>query len=120
MKQRMSDWVLPVGLCIGVALLACGCAANVRRGEPSTRPLALDTPQLKMGQRIFMNKCQPCHPGGEGGVGLALNNKPLPAGLIKFQVRHGLGAMPAFGPEIISDEELDALAAYVVALRQAD
>lgn len=120
MKVPLIKATVTLGVCVGVSLLAFGCAANARRGEPSYRPMAIDTPQLKQGQRVFMNKCQSCHPGGEGGMGFALNNKPLPAGLIKLQVRKGLGAMPSFGPEQISDEELDALAAYVVALRGAD
>lgn len=37
-----------------------------------------------------------------------INNKPLPGFLIKFQVRNGLGAMPAFSKEHVSPEELDA------------
>jgi mono/diheme cytochrome c family protein len=37
--------------------------------------------------------------------------------LIRFQVRHGLGAMPAFSEKEIGDRELDDLVAYLKALR---
>jgi len=65
-----------------------------------------------------MKHCNQCHPGGEGGVGPALNNKPLPGFLIKFQVRRGMGAMPAFSSQVISDAQLDSLASYLKELRQ--
>ena len=48
----------------------------------------------------------------------ALNDKPAPKFLIKTQVRLGLGAMPSFGREQISSEDLDDLVDYVVALRK--
>lgn len=115
----MRHVALALGLLVAGQVFQSGCAANVRRGEPMSRPMAIDSPELKLGQRVFMAKCQTCHPGGEGGIGVALNNKPLPEALIKLQVRLGLSAMPAFGEDEISNEELDALAAYVVALRQS-
>jgi hypothetical protein len=36
---------------------------------------------------------------------------------MKFQVRHGLGAMPSFDEERISDQHLDQLISYLQALR---
>lgn len=42
---------------------------------------------------------------------------PVPAFGIRFQVRHGLGAMRAFSQDQISDSELDAVIAYLQALR---
>jgi mono/diheme cytochrome c family protein len=44
----------------------------------------------------------------------------LPGGLIEFQVRNGLGVMPAFSEEQIGDAELDALVAYLMALKRKD
>jgi mono/diheme cytochrome c family protein len=68
-------------------------------------------------QRVFNAHCDQCHPGGEAGLGPALNNKPLPPFLMKIQVRRGLGAMPGFSEKLISDRELDNLIAYTKALR---
>ena len=67
-----------------------------------------------------MTHCYQCHPGGAAGLGPGLNDKPLPGFAIKTQVRRGLGAMPAFSPEKISDSDLDNLVAYLVTLRRND
>jgi mono/diheme cytochrome c family protein len=83
-------------------------------------PFEPHTETLQEGRRVFMQFCNGCHPGGEAGVGLALNNKPLPGWAIRYQVRHGLGVMPAFSEEVISDEKLDALESYLLALRDHD
>jgi mono/diheme cytochrome c family protein len=69
------------------------------------------------GRRVFMNRCHQCHPGGEGGLGPAINNKPLPGFLIHFQIRHGLGAMPSFPPDKISEEEIHSVIAYLNSVR---
>ena len=58
-----------------------------------------------------------CHPGGEGGLGPSLNDKLLPAVAIRTQVRHGLGVMPHFPEKEIPPKELEALVAYMKALR---
>jgi mono/diheme cytochrome c family protein len=83
-------------------------------------PLELTEEDDIHGRQVFMRFCNGCHPNGEGGLGPALNNKLLPGFLIKFQVRHGLGVMPSFSDDVISDEELDDLAGYLVALRHHD
>ncbi len=102
-------------VCLALAQGGCGSA---RRGDPIAGPLDIDSDRIAAGRKVFMTQCNQCHPGGEAGVGPALNNKPLPAFLIKFQVRHGLGVMPDFSEERINDKELDALTAYLIALRR--
>jgi mono/diheme cytochrome c family protein len=74
--------------------------------------------QLAEGRRLFDQHCHACHPDGDGGLGPSLNDKPLPGTLISFQVRHGMGVMPAFDANKISKEELDALVAYMKTLRR--
>lgn len=100
-----------------IVLLGCGTA---RRSEPLIGEHALTTPQLVLGRRVFDRWCHQCHPGGSGGVGLALNDKPLPEAAIELQVREGLGAMPAFSEQLIDDRELDALVDYVAWLGSLD
>jgi len=106
------------GLC--AITLFVGACASARRSEPITGKSLENSAGLSEGRRVFIQQCHTCHPGGEAGLGPALNNKPLPRSLIKFQVRHGLGAMPAFKEDQISSAELDALTAYLVALRRSD
>ena len=56
-------------------------------------------------------------PGPAQGLGPALNNKPLPAFLIRTQTRLGVGAMPAFPESALSAGDLDAVARYIRFLR---
>lgn len=93
-----------------VLLMSCGSA---RRSIPLVGERSITDPVLLQGRSVFDSNCHQCHPGGEGGLGFAINNKPLPNFLISFQVRHGIGAMPAFSEEMISDKELDALVTYL-------
>lgn len=104
-----------IGLGILLLTQACGSA---RRGEPIKGPLVLQSEKLENGRVVFMEHCHRCHPGGETGLGPALNNKPLPGFLIKFQVRNGLGAMPAFKKDRMSSLELNNLVAYLKKLRR--
>src|SRR5688572_5004872 len=92
--------------CIAFFLLACGSA---RRSEPIRGPMAITSTTVQNGMKVFMKRCYQCHPGGEGGLGPAINNKPLPGAMIKMQVRKGVGSMPSFSETSISDEQLDQL-----------
>lgn len=112
--MRTAVWLLLTA--VVVAGLGCGTA---RRGTPTQTPFEPEKEEIVLGRRVFMEYCNSCHPGGEGGLGPAINNKPLPAWFIRFQVRHGLGAMPAFSDEVISDEELRNVSRYLVRLRRS-
>ncbi|MGE7774892.1 c-type cytochrome [Chitinophaga sp. NPDC101104] len=70
------------------------------------------------GKKAYQQYCDKCHPGGEAGLGPALNNNPAPGFLKRFQVRHGLGAMPAFDASVVSPEDLDHIMAYLKAKRR--
>jgi mono/diheme cytochrome c family protein len=107
-----------VSAAAGVLLVALAAACgSARRSEPLAGAFVPPGPHEAQGERVYMANCQPCHPGGETGLGPALNDKPLPGFMIAFQTRHGFGAMPAFGPDEISDAELDAVIAYLKARR---
>lgn len=112
--MRINKSVL--AMLLTVTLIA-GCG-SARRSPPVAEPLPLTTAELRRGHEVFLTHCHACHPGGEGGLGPALNNKPLPRFLMRLQVRRGLGAMPAFPEEIISDQELNHLLDYLLALRR--
>lgn len=110
--RRLTAIVLAVAC--GLATFAGACGAS-RQSEPvKGKPTQLDAHELA-GQRVFMRECNGCHPQGDGGLGPALNDKPVPAAAIKLQVRQGLGAMPAFSEREITSEELDALVAFMSA-----
>lgn len=106
---------LVVLLLAALAATACG---SPRKSEPIATPIALDEEQQR-GRDLFDQFCHKCHPRGEGGLGPALNDKPLPQFLLRYQIRHGLGTMPAFPEERLSDEDLDRLVKYLVRIRKA-
>jgi mono/diheme cytochrome c family protein len=99
---------------ITIVCLACGTA----RRRPPLGPAPALSEQAATGRVAFMQKCDRCHPGGEAGLGPALNDKPFPDFLKRFQIRHGLGTMPHFSREELSDPQLDAILEYLKALNQ--
>ena len=46
------------------------------------------TERQKQGQVLFMRECNGCHPGGAGGLGPGIANKPLPGFLIQWYARN--------------------------------
>lgn len=109
--------ILLAMLTVLILMTSCGTA---RRSAPIMGEREITDPTLRLGKRVFDRECNQCHPGGADGLGPAINNKPLPAFLVRFQVRKGLGVMPSFSDEEISDEELRALSRYVTWLRHQD
>lgn len=100
-----------------VVILACG---SPKRDEPDKAPFVPATQTIALGEQVFKKQCDYCHPGGGAGLGPALNNKPAPAFAIRFQIRHGLGAMPAFDSTTLAESEVRAIADYLLALRRSD
>lgn len=101
-------------LAIAVAVAACG---PERRGEPTGPAVTVETAHEARGERLFHRFCYQCHPGGEAGLGPALNDKPLPEVAIATQIREGVGAMPAFSAELLPDDDVDAIIRYLKDLR---
>lgn len=95
-------------------LAAYGCGAARQSPPLQAEPPQLNSQQLA-GQKVYMRECNGCHPQGAGGLGPALNDKPVPAAAIKLQVRQGVGAMPSFSEQEISASELDDLVAFMSA-----
>lgn len=106
---------LPGVLAVCLLTVSCGSAY---RGEPLHGAFVSEDPGVIAGQEAFFVHCHQCHPGGAAGLGFSINDKPLPGWLIRLQVRRGIGAMPGFSEERIPADELDALVAYLHALRR--
>ncbi|WP_224995830.1 cytochrome c [Cesiribacter sp. SM1] len=105
-------------LLIFVLMMAAACSS--RKGVPYTEPLQTREQEVLQGKVLYDRYCNTCHPGGSSGLGPALNNKPLPGFLIRYQIRHGLGVMPAFSKEVIPPEDSKKIVAYMKAVRKLD
>src|ERR1041385_3923404 len=104
-------------LALPAAVVGC---RSVRRGEPIVGSLQSNDPAVQHGKIVVARRCYSCHPGGEGGLGPGLNDKPLPVFAMKLQVRTGLvgfGVMPSFDKHEIPPQDLDDLMKYIKTLR---
>jgi mono/diheme cytochrome c family protein len=102
---------------IALVLALLAACYPTRRSEPLVGAMELRDSHLLSGRLLFDRHCYKCHLEGEGGLAPAMNDKPLPKFLMRLQVRVGLGAMPGFTEQQISDAELDDILNYIVALR---
>lgn len=127
MRRWFSSLIVACGIGFGGCAIFSGCGSVnyiTGMGPVARRPNVIPDselrrdPRLAEGQRVFMQTCNQCHVGGGGGLGPPLNDKRLPAFFVRIQVRHGIGAMPAFSGEHISDDQLDDVIVYMKYLRQ--
>jgi ubiquinol-cytochrome c reductase cytochrome c subunit len=94
-------------------------------GGPPIPELDLDKAVLSRGADLYLLNCAACH--NAAGVGGALSygafapslHPPTPTEIAEA-MRVGPGNMPIFGPETISDEELNDIVRYVVYLQHPE
>lgn len=100
--------------------VAGGCGGGDE--EASTAPSATASTETAAGQaasgaELFSENCQSCHgaEGAGGHVGPDLQKSSVAENLaqVEEQVRNGGGGMPPFA-DVLSDEEIDTVAQYVV------
>lgn len=98
----------------------------VSQGKPDqvpSLPGGAEKPAAALDGQALFDKfaCSGCHgPGGEGGVGPALNQTELPAGELIQVIRNGRRAMMSFKSDVMSDAELEAIIQYVQALGRGE
>ncbi|HEU4633141.1 MAG TPA: cytochrome c [Flavisolibacter sp.] len=102
---------------ISVSVFIVSCVA--RKSEPVKQKLFIpESKQVTNGEMVFMAHCQKCHPGGEGGLGPAINSNPAPQFIKRFQMRHGLGVMPSFKSDEISKKDLHDVSKFLKAWKR--
>lgn len=106
--------LLLIALLFGLRLSSCSAPKIILLAEEVEMP----TKDLRQGRALFNEYCATCHPGGMGGLGLGIINKPLPGSLIRFQIRNGIGVMPAFNESMLTDEQVENISDYIVYLRK--
>jgi len=86
----------------------------IRKSEPVTQKYFMPAnDRVRNGEAVFMANCQKCHPGGESGLGPAINSNPAPQFIKRFQMRHGIGVMPSFKKDEISRSDLKDISKYL-------
>ena len=107
-------YILFIGLCVFIG----SCSSP--KIQPYSKVVEMPTEKLHNGRELFNSHCTTCHPGGKSGLGPSINNKPLPEFLIRFQIRNGIGVMPAFGENVLTDDQVENIAEYLVYLRKSN
>ncbi|MDP6509928.1 MAG: cytochrome c, partial [Dehalococcoidia bacterium] len=64
----------------------------------------------------FQKLCDSCHPGGDAGLGPSLLG--LDQVIFAGATREGVGSMPAYNTARLSDRDLEAMYAYLLAMAQ--
>lgn len=105
-----------LGFIIMVFIIAGGCSSSKKEAY-TVKPLDISSQEVAEGKVLFHKFCNSCHPDGTAGLGAPIVTTSIPGFAIQYQIRHGLGEMPAFSEEEISDEEVDKIVEYIQALR---
>lgn len=106
---------LILGLMIGLLAIAFGCSKE--SGGTTALSLAsfdfpLESTDVPTGSEVYAEFCEGCHPGGEEGDGPRIAGAGVSPAEVRWKVRSGGDDMPAFGPDKISDVDLEAVLAY--------
>lgn len=134
--KRMQG-LLPRGLCLVASSVVCALACGLAQAGDDQGASAR-SPQVAAGKQVYEAWCVWCHGPGPGRYGTGLTgtaaleakyNGKLPAVLderrdltpevVRAYVRKGVSVMPFFRKTEITDQELDALAAYLSRLNSA-
>jgi mono/diheme cytochrome c family protein len=107
---------LILGLMIGLLAIAFGCSKESGSGTTAASLESFDFPlvstDVATGTEVYAEFCEGCHPGGEEGDGPRIAGEAESPAEMRWRVRSGGDDMPAFGPDKISDADLEALLAF--------
>jgi mono/diheme cytochrome c family protein len=110
---------LILGLMIGTLAIAYGCSKE-STGTTAYSLEDFDYPinstNVAAGTEVYAEFCEGCHPGGEEGDGPKIAGEEASPSQMRWKVRSGGDDMPAFGPDKISDANLESLLAYASTL----
>ena len=101
---------------LSIVLIACSSSKKEADKKPSTEKYK----STITGKKVFQQYCVLCH-GADGTLGLNgskdLTLSTTPVDSVLHQIRYGKGAMLPYN-DILNDEEIDSVAAYVLRLRK--
>jgi len=117
MKGKKMGTKLILGLMIGMMAIAYGCSKDASGTTTTAYSLEdFDYPvgstDVAAGTEVYAEFCEGCHPGGQEGDGPKIADALASPSQLRWKVRSGGDDMPAFGPDKLSNDNLEALLAY--------
>ena len=111
-------------LLLGGALIACGGGGSAEEpgtegtsgGEDAAYAGPIASTDVDKGKEVFATNCDDCHPDGQEDVGPSLIADPHSPAQLRKQVREGSGKMRPFSEKRVSNEDLEALLAYLASI----
>lgn len=111
--------ILFVALACVVPMAACGGSPDA--GEGTTVAAQYEGPvesqDVAAGEQLFTDVCGACHIDGGAPD---LNEEAHSVAMIRQTVREGDGQMPPLDVSRLSDEDLEAILAYMVSVHSAE
>ena len=107
-------WML--GLVWGLAACSGGSSPSSEAssgGDAAQYEGPIASTDVQRGEEQFELYCADCHPDGEEDVGPSLIADPHPPATLRRQIREGSGKMRPFSENRLSDEDLEAILAYM-------
>lgn len=116
---------------IAMVVTGCGGAGAAATGEGATSTTAptaaspsgdgggggeIASADVALGEARYDAMCSLCHPGGEADIGPAIRDIQWSPERVRTQIRDGSGRMRPIGPDRLSDEDMEAMLAYLVTL----
>ena len=119
--------VLALGIACGlvvfawIALRGAPPAGSAQAAVPFGIRESLVLRSDNRGQVLFGRYCDSCHPAGQEGIGASLRSPQFKRTITTSEqiagvVRKGGFDMPPFPPDLINDDDLNQIAAYVLSL----
>jgi cytochrome c5 len=119
-RKGMRAMNISVVLLLFLAVTACGNAATPKpapTSNPDSAPSSSLAPEAH-GPQLFADKgCAACHGQNAEGSDIAPALPGHTAEQVRRQVRNPIGTMPRFGPEQLSDKELEELIEFITELK---
>lgn len=108
---------LVLGLLAGAMVVVYGCSGSGSSGGTTAYTIEqfqypLESTDVATGEVVYAEYCEGCHPGGESGDGPRIIDEGYSPAKMRWQIRTGAKDMPAFGPDKIPNDKLEALLAY--------
>lgn len=108
---------------VGLALLATACGgsetpegAETEGGDVAQYEGAIASADVEQGAEQFALFCDDCHPDGEEDVGPSLIANPTTPAMMRKQIREGSGKMRPIPAKRLSDEDMEAVLAYLASI----